>query len=650
MKDAGDSEHVAATGSQISEQYPNTMGELLQLQRQLAVEQLTSWGKKTLAVGAVVVGSGLVAYPVAQELGIEHTKIETDVANAPAEMRFTGNGTSSLQLGGIGNYYVPKGQDGIGVTAEVKDMPSANSGTVGDYFSPQFQNVITNLFHDPERAVGTYTDLLKDEARANVQQYLGIGTLAISGLILAPLALRRDWREAIARHKKAAVAVGMSLTAVGYGASDSYADDLRTDWAKESPSPERSYPIKGLEGTFLEGAVASNQVLQLATNEAVPGFKKNIARQEAATNAFVDAASASIAAQTDGMVGPREGEVADISLADTHGNQAMLRVLELLHDTWVNKWGGDAVQCITVSGDLTTNGTAAEGVFIEDVADIGRGPDDDSEEDDTPIVAITGDHETPVNVDQLLDADMINPDMHIETVGDTTFLGANDTAQKDFGGSKSGKFIGGINEHEQGLLVRELAEEEEPDITLLHQAYAVMSFLGIDESHAVTDEDTMTDFLTDSGPGDRYLTEYRNDGVPNIPTKKLRYGHWHREVPMRVLWNENPITGEITWTTIEEINTATGSVGNPTINRFSLPWYPPLQNSVVRVNFSNPDSGLTTGYQEYTFDTNGNLIISPRVEVGLPGGEPGYARFTKNKDGTLKLSSLVLSDTFRKKS
>jgi hypothetical protein len=619
------------------------MRDLLRYQKEYVLEHSISWGKNALAIGAVVAGASIITAPVAKEVAIEHASIDTDVAEAPAEMRFTGNGTSSLQTGTPGTFYAPVNQDGVGMTAELKDVPGGGSGSIRDLLSPQFVNVVTNLYHDPERSVDVYVDLLKKDAQEKGNLFFGLGMLGLSGMALGPLALRKDWREAIKQHQKTTAAIGVGLFAASLAVSNNGADSLRANWAETSPHPEKSYPIRGLEGTFLEGTVASNQLLQVATNEAVPSFKKNVDRQEAATSEFVEAAQRSFLLQRGKMPGPRDGEVVEISASDIHANQAMIEVMSFMRDAWAQDWGNGTIRTILLPGDLTTNGTAPEGVFINDIAEIGKGPDDK----DTPVVGVSGDHETPVSVEQMVGAGITNPDLHTVTVDGSTYLGANDTAQKDVGGSKTGQHIGGINEQELGQEVRELADTENPDTVMLHEGYAVMSFLGIDKLLGITDKNTMTTFLGENGPHNVYLTRYRNDGIPNIPTKDILFGHWHKLMPVRTIWNEEWVdanTATITWTTVQELNTAGGAIGNPTVNKFSLPWYPPLQDAGIRLTFKNAETGLTTGYRDYTYDPNGNLTIGPRVDVGLPGGEPGTAHFTKGQDGTLKLKRLVLAD------
>lgn len=585
----------------------------LYLNARLGMEQVKQWGKNALAAGALAVASSVAVYPVAKELAVENTSVEADVITAPAEISLTGSGWSSLNTGVFGSYYVPRSENGLGMSVQIKDMPAAGANNVQDFLSPQFRQLLTNYFHDPEQSIEGYADLLEAEAKERTLTYLLIGDLMVSSVVIAPLLLRKDWREHLNNHKFKTTLVAAGATTAALLASQQIADSTHESWAQASPAPEQGYAINGLEGTYLEGTVTSNHLLQLATNQAVPAFKKQIARQEAATNEFVDNATLSLLSQRYKMEGPRDGEIAYMPLADTHGVQAMLRMDKILLDTYSELFGSDAMAFITVSGDLTTNGTPAEKGLIEDVANLGKNSD-------IPVVAIAGDHETPVSISQMEELEMIIPDLTVEAIDEVKILGANDRAQKEFGGVNR-TFIDDINEEELGKKVREIAETERPDIVLLHQGYAVMAFLNSEQ----TNKEIMHTFLGDNGPNERHLTEFRDDGIENVPTNAIYYGHWHDDAPVRVIWNKDSETGEITWTTVEELNTSGGAIGSPTFNRFSLPWYPPLQDAVIRINFMNEDSKLVTGYQLYTFKPDGTVFIAPRVEIGLPGGLPGQA-------------------------
>jgi hypothetical protein len=85
-----------------------------------------------------------------------------------------------------------------------------------------------------------------------------------------------------------------------------------------------------------------------------------------------------------------------------------------------------------------------------------------------------------------------------------------------------------------------------------------------------------------------------------------------------VVWNSDG-----TWTLVMELNTSGGAIASPTLNHFSTPWSPPQQTASFPVVFLNADSGLVTGYQIYTFGTDGKVTVEPRVEVGSPIHRPG---------------------------
>ncbi len=56
------------------------------------------------------------------------------------------------------------------------------------------------------------------------------------------------------------------------------------------------------------------------------------------------------------------------------------------------------------------------------------------------------------------------------------------------------------------------------------------------------------------------------------------------------------------------------------MNHFSTPWSQPQQPASFPVVFEDRDTRLVTGYQLYTFGTDGSVTVAPRVDVGSPGG------------------------------
>lgn len=108
-----------------------------------------------------------------------------------------------------------------------------------------------------------------------------------------------------------------------------------------------------------------------------------------------------------------------------------------------------------------------------------------------------------------------------------------------------------------------------------------------------------------------------DDGVRDLPASAVLYGHWHRDVDPRVVWNSDG-----TWTLVMELNTSGGAIATPTVGHFSTPWSKPQQEASFPVLYLDRESGLVTGYQIYRFATDGTTTVDPRVDVGNPAVTP----------------------------
>ena len=135
---------------------------------------------------------------------------------------------------------------------------------------------------------------------------------------------------------------------------------------------------------------------------------------------------------------------------------------------------------------------------------------------------------------------------------------------------------------------------------LVHEAYAAQAFLGID---------SVNTFLED--PTAASLTTPVDDDIDDVPASAIFYGHWHRSIEPRVIWNSDG-----SWTFVMELDTSGGAIDTPTINNFSTPWSRPQQEASFPVLFQDEDTRLVTGYQLYRFDTDGTVTVEPRVDVG----------------------------------
>jgi hypothetical protein len=275
--------------------------------------------------------------------------------------------------------------------------------------------------------------------------------------------------------------------------------------------------------------------------------------------------------------------------SDMHCNTTMTTLQDKVASMLRDRFGHQVPALMAITGDLTTNGTAAEGRCIEDEAAIAG---------DAPVVAVTGNHESDTSVEQMKRAGM-----HVLTGTPThaagvSVLGAGDPERSELFGATH--LRGKDTEADVGDRLHATARKDRPDLVLVHEAYAAQAFIG------VTD---MTAFLeARRGPTTPY-----DDGVPDIAASAVLYGHWHRHIAPRVVWNSDG-----TWTLVMEVDTSGGAIDAPTIGHFSTPWSRPQQEASFPVLFLDSSTGMVTGYQTYRFAVDGSVSVEPRVDVGSP--------------------------------
>ena len=290
--------------------------------------------------------------------------------------------------------------------------------------------------------------------------------------------------------------------------------------------------------------------------------------------------------------------------ADPQGSQVATRLRTQLYPLLIDAVGEESVVVRTVAGDVTSNGTVAEQGFVAREA---------AASPDVPIVAVKGDHDSDDTVEQLRDEEAEVPDLEIVEAGGLRVAGAADPAFKAlFGGMVTNPT--GITETELGQALREVVDEDDEDasapIVVLHQPRAAAGYLGISGTGALDDllgqETTPVD-----------------DGIPDVPPGMVTFGHLHDPAGPWVLWNTDG--DEVTWTVVTQLGTSGGVEENPTFNRFSTPFSVPLKDVSLQLAYVNPETGLQTGYVLISIAPTGTITIGDRVDVGLPGGEPGEA-------------------------
>ncbi|MEP7088841.1 MAG: metallophosphoesterase [Nocardioidaceae bacterium] len=545
-----------------------------------------------LRLVVAVLLAGVLAAPLAVAWAVTRATVHETVGITPTTFAFTTTGHSELRLGVAGSVSIPVSRGPLGVVASVDGPgdPAAGDGDVASYVTPQMLELYTGLFHDPGPAVQGYLDLLAREFRRQLLlsevTLAGLGGLALFALSLLsgrPLPLRR-WPP---RTVASAVVVLASSLAVS----------VIVVWPTETGAQPggRAYALSALDGTVVAGSATNSPVLRLLLGGAVPKAQALVRRQERQQADYRAAATQDLTHQEGRMTGPRPGESAVLLQSDMHCNTTMIHLQAKVAALLRERYGPDALSLLAITGDLTTNGTAAEGICIEDEAAIAG---------DAPVAAVTGNHESDISAGQMAHAGMTVLDGADRNVGGFSLLGDGDPARSELFGAT--QLRGKETEAEMGSRLYGVARAGQPDLVLVHEGYAAASFLGVDD---------MTTFLRDRGSPS---TEHTDD-VRDLPASAVFYGHWHRSIEPRVVWNSDG-----TWTLVMELDTSGGAIDSPTFGHFSTPWSSPQQEASFPVVFLDRRTKLVTGYQVYRFDTDGTATVQPRVEAG--GEVPRSAR------------------------
>ncbi|WP_323792094.1 hypothetical protein [Nocardioides sp.] len=544
-----------------------------------------------------LVTAGVLGLPVAAAWAVTHTSVEQLIGTTPTTFTLSTQGQSELRLGIAGTVYVPRAVGPLGVVASVDGPgdPGAGDGDLANYVRPEMLRLYTGIFHDPGPAIDQYVGLVQTELTHQLRLAILTVTLAGGTLLLAltyllplrPLSGRR------ARLRVVGVAALGLLTTTSLGAVQVLGSPGHRG------ATEGVYPLAVLDGTLAAGATTNSPVLRALTGGALAKAQVLITRQEKAEARYRSAALADLESRRLLMRGPRDGETAVIMQSDMHCNTTMIRlqtaVVELLNE----QYGDDVPALMGITGDLTTNGTAAEGTCIRgERAVMGDGP----------VAVVTGNHESEVSAEQMADSGMTVLEGSIEELAGVRVLGDGDPSRSELFGATT--LRGEEGQADVGFRLRDVAADadadERPDLLLVHEAYAAQAFLDVESVSSLL---TTNDVSLTVAPPDG------DDGIDDVPASAVFYGHWHRSIEPRVIWNSDG-----TWTFLMELDTTGGAVDTPTINNFSTPWSKPQQDASFPVIFLDDETRMVTGYQLYRFETDGTAVIEPLVSIGTPGG------------------------------
>ncbi len=580
-------------------------GDVARTRSRVGPERLSLARDLVLRLVTATLLAAVVVAPLAVAWTVTRTEVPQTVGVTPTTFSLTTAGRSELRLGIAGTLYLPRSVGPFGVVATVQGPTTPEAGGGGDlasYVTPSMLRLYTGLFHHPKPALGEYVEVL---AGALWHRLLAAELLLAAGGGLTLFALRllvrgpgplggpapRDPAVARRRLLRGGAALGVAVLATGTVAAVAM-------WPEDvTGGPDDAngglYSLPSLDGTPAAGTTTNSPVVRLFLEGTVPKVQAMIRRQEEDVRRYRAVALAGLRRQAGVMEGPRKGERAVLLQSDMHCNTTMIALQRRVDEMLRERFGAGVPALLGITGDLTTNGTTAEGQCIKDEAAIAHG---------APVVAVTGNHESATSAKQMDGASMRVLSGSTIDVAGVTALGAGDPERSELFGATH--LRGTTTEAEVGSKLYTTARAHRPDLLLVHEAYAAQAFLGVGD---------MSGFLrARRDPTTRY-----DDGIRDVPASAVLYGHWHRHIAPRVVWNSDG-----TWTLVMELDTSGGAVASPTIGNFSTPWSHPQQEASFPVLFLDKGSGLVTGYQVYRFAVDGSVRIDPRVEVGGPAPDP----------------------------
>lgn len=538
------------------------------------------------------VAAAIVAAPVALVRAIEGVRFDDQLGTLPVEVSLCHDGRSTLDTGVFGKVFWDRtGAYGFGAYARASGPPAAGD-TLASYVDPAFIEANVLFIRDPDSVVSVYAAEMRTELRNHVLRDELVATL-VGGSILFLIIPRRRLRGVPRAHT---AVVSVLLVNLSLGLSVLAAATTFADWECNA-EPGAIFAVPGMENPTFSSPQMSEIVSQVR-----PFVEKNTRRIDQEADRYEQAAAASLATAflQSGGLAPRDGEQIVLAEADPQGSFVGVQVRTAMYAALTDVLGEDAIALRTISGDVTSNGTVAEATYVQAEAKVGEG---------IPIAAVGGDHDSEKTWAQMADAGIALPNLSTVEVGGLQVSGAHDSEHKTlFGGSVTNP--SGVSEQELGRRLRE-AVGDRSGVVLLHQPSALAGYLGTD---------TLTDLRSVENVPRNRTTPY-DDGIADLPPGTVNIGHLHDPAGPWVLWNTE---GEsVTWTVVDQLGTAGGVENAPTFSRFSTPVSPPLKPITVRLQYVNPESGLQTGYATVTCGLDASCSVTERVDVGLPGGEPG---------------------------
>jgi predicted phosphodiesterase len=423
----------------------------------------TQSGGKALLV---TLAAALAAAPLAAAWGIGHARVDDYFGPHRAEFASNYSGELQLDLGPIGNAYLPSPIAPIGVVITVHGV-GGSAESAGSLFSENTLAAYTSLYADPAGAAQGIVERLRERALLE-----GLQAEAVLLLIFVGFRLRHLWLAGrVARWLTAWRGLAVYATVLVLVVGSALAPD---------PRPGLRIPVAVADGDARFDQLTVDSVLLAdVLDRGIKGIILLADRQQRAVQNYVGAATSSLADQLGTLPAPRQGEMMLLGLSDLHCNIAttelITRLARVTHPALVMS-----------SGDDTVNGTAAERGCVSREAAIPS--------DGTPFVVATGNHDSDLTETQMARDGMIVLDGGPAETAGVAVLG-DDDPEHNIPFSVERTRDRAETEEELGQRMVDVAHARRTDVILVHQPAAASVIMA----------------------------------APDLPARLVLWGHYHSE-------------------------------------------------------------------------------------------------------------------------
>jgi predicted phosphodiesterase len=413
---------------------------------QAAVWIAAAWPSRTAlqrAAGALVktLCVAVLALPLAAAWGIGHARVEDYLGPHQATFAANYSGEIKLELGPIGNAYLPSPAAPIGLGITVGAVGGQPAESLTTLFSDKTLAAYAGLYTEPSEAVTGVVERLQIDALVR-----GLWAEAVLLALFAVWALRRlFWSEWLARElsgRRLLVAY-LAITALVFG---SILVPPTADGAR--------IPVAVANRTRFAGLTVDSVLLADLLNRGLKGTRLLTERQQRRVRTYIDKTNASLARQSTRLPRPRAGETMIMGFSDLHCNRAATELI-----TRLERATSPAV--VLSSGDDTLNGAAVERGCIRREAKI---------TERAPFVVAGGNHDSEVTEAQMKSDGIAVLDGAVLEAGPVQVLGDDDPEYNNL----SGEQISDRQETEEQVAERlvEVARGRRVDVILVHKPVA----------------------------------------------------------------------------------------------------------------------------------------------------------------------------------